>query len=250
MFFHITFFTNLKTTLDHYSEIKATQLHKIIEIKDILIDEYKKYDQIASNNSSNLAQISTKASQNDQYANSVKEGVDSFEKSMGVLKGLSVNLTDSVETIRESTSQVSAVLQTIDDISDKTNLLALNAAIEAARAGEAGKSFAVVAGEVRNLANDVKISLDEINATFSSMSEAVRKIENSSTNVLKATGDNDETLESLSQAISLLETESRKTAEIARQGMNDVEQAQGELESIRKNIAATQDINDALLQEN
>ncbi len=245
---YIDFVNTLKTNLAYYGKIEKGQLEKIIHIKDTLINEYKKYDQIANSNSSNLAQISTKASQNDVYTNKVKDGVESFEKAMGGLKTLSVNLTDSVETIRESTSQVSAVLQKIDDISDKTNLLALNATIEAARAGEAGRGFAVVAEEVRTLANDVKSSLSEIHATFSSMNEVVHEIENSSDKVLTSTNKNDETLINLSESISLLEAESKKTAQIAKLSLEDVEFSQRELSQIRENISRTQSVSDALLK--
>lgn len=84
-----------------------------------------------------------------------------------------VELANKMEQLSGNVEQVKQVLTVVSGIAEQTNLLALNAAIEAARAGEQGRGFAVVADEVRGLAERTRKSLVEINATVNAIIEAI-----------------------------------------------------------------------------
>ena len=101
-----------------------------------------------------------------EKARDVSDNIDSTIK----------ELNSEVSVLNDNADQIAIVIAVINEISDQTNLLALNAAIEAARAGEAGRGFAVVADEVRNLAEKTSHSTKQIGETVSDMQKSISTV--------------------------------------------------------------------------
>ncbi|HAS6338367.1 TPA: methyl-accepting chemotaxis protein [Vibrio vulnificus] len=138
---------------------------------------------------SNVAQSTNMA---EQYAGSAekeastsKSVFDKTTREFSVLEGEFTNTSQIIQQLAEESNNVGNVLDVIKAIAEQTNLLALNAAIEAARAGEQGRGFAVVADEVRSLAQRTQDSTGEIESIIMTLQEKAKQ----STSTIQSSAD-------------------------------------------------------------
>ncbi|MBF0247802.1 MAG: HAMP domain-containing protein [Alphaproteobacteria bacterium] len=165
--------------------------------------------------SSSISEISRQVAQSSQIASKAVEQAR--------------HTHETVQNLVAAAGKIGEVVALITDIAEQTNLLALNATIEAARAGEAGKGFAVVASEVKNLANQTAKATDEIGAHIGEVQSQTEVAADAIEAIGKVIGDIDEIASAIAAAV---EEQGAATSEIAR----NVEQASAGTAEVSSNI--------------
>ena len=188
----------------------------------------------------NAGSASSASAETKQKAEAGAQVVEKTVRNIEEVHQVSLELKQDMAQLNEHAQDITRIMGVISDIADQTNLLALNAAIEAARAGEAGRGFAVVADEVRKLAEKTMASTTDVGNAIKAIQESTTKsmtsVDNAVTQIAQATEYANQSGQALQEIVATVEATGDQVNAIAT--------------ASEEQSAASEEINQSIVQVN